>query len=62
MVLLSKGSRVVARLRASERGTFRLSAAPGVYEIAGGVGFCPRKSVLVRPGQRVNVLLSCSIL
>ena len=60
-MLLRKGSRVVKRLKTSERGTFRFSAAPGRYSIAGGVGFCPWKKVLVSPGKRVNVALFCSI-
>jgi hypothetical protein len=60
-VIVTQGSRVIARTTTTERGGFKIVVRPGHYGIAGKVGFCPAKKVVVRAWKETRTTIFCTV-
>jgi hypothetical protein len=61
-VIVTRGSRTVAKTTTTRQGTFSIHIRPGRYGIVGQIGGCKRTRVVVRVGKTARATLYCSLL
>jgi hypothetical protein len=61
-VVVTRGTRTLAKTITTRRGAFSIHIAPGRYELAGEPGACRAKKVVVKAGRTTRARLYCGLL
>lgn len=61
-VVVTRGTRTLAKTTTTRRGAFSIHIAPGRYELAGEPGACRAKKVVVKAGRTTRARLYCGLL